>query len=201
MTAQARLVVELAVGAVFLLAFASKLPHPWRFALGAADYEVLPRPLALAFGVLLIPMEGFVAASHLSGWRLGWGALLGLALLAAFAVAVAVNLRRGRGLPCHCLDGRGDETLSARSLARLVLLLAGELFLVCDPELLARPDRLVHPEQAATLPDLGLAALWATGVLLAASWLLRADEIAALRRTGCATCGMEAPAIPGQGGH
>jgi len=195
-----RLVVELAVGVVFLLACLSKLPQPRRFALGVADYEILPRPLALAFGFLLIPLEGFVAIAHLSGWQLGRAVPVGLALLAAFAVAVAVNLRRGRGLPCHCLDGRGDETLSARSLARLGLLLAGELFLAFDPELPARPTRLVHPDQAATLTDLGLAAVWATAVLLIASWLLSADEIFALRRAACKTCGPAPPVLTGPGG-
>jgi hypothetical protein len=190
----ARLVAQLALGLVFLLSSLSKLRHPAAFLRGVAEYEVLPVPLAFAFGALLIPVEVFLAAAHLTGWGLGVAAPLGIAVLLAFTTAVAVNLRRNRDLLCHCFDSLSGERLSARSLAQLALLLAAELLVLGGVAPLAPSHRLVYPQQLASLGDLALAALWASFCLLAGLWLLRADEVVQLfRRHRCKTCS-EAPA-------
>ncbi|MBW8875572.1 MAG: hypothetical protein JF614_11470 [Acidobacteria bacterium] len=188
----ARLVAQLALGLVFLLSALGKLRHPAAFLRGVAEYEVLPVPLAYAFGALLIPVEAFLAAAHLTGWGLGLAVPFGIAVLLAFTTAVAVNLRRNRDLLCHCFDSLGGERVSARSVVQLVLLLGAELFLLGGAAPLTH--RLVYPQRVASLGDLALAVLWAIFSLLAGLWLLRADEVVQLfHRHRCKTCS-EAPA-------
>jgi len=47
-----------------------------------------------------------------------WGSLGALALLAAFCVAIGVNLRRGRAPDCHCFGQLHSEPVSAKTLVR-----------------------------------------------------------------------------------
>jgi hypothetical protein len=185
---ETRLVVQLAVGLVFLLSASGKLLRPAEFARGVADYQILPESLSFGVGLMLIPVEIFLASAHLSGWLL-WAAVpLGLATLASFAIAVGVNLKRGRALPCHCFGGQGGETISGRTLARLLLLCAGELLLFVDP---APSGRLTYPDRVDSFAELGLALFWATLLLIAGLWLLSTPEVVALLRR-CATCGARA---------
>ena len=184
----ARLVAQLALGVVFLAAAAGKLRRPAVFLEGVVDYEILPRPLAYAFGVVVIPVEAFLAVSHLTGWALGLAMPLALILLLSFAAAVGINLRRDRDLLCHCFDGVHGERISRRSLIQLLLLVAAEAFVLGD---LAWPDlnRTVYQGQVATLPELALALPWIVFVLVAASWLLRVDDVVTLFRTHrCSSC-------------
>jgi hypothetical protein len=181
----ARLVVQLALGLVFLLSTAGKLRHPAAFVRGVAEFEILPASLAYAFGVLLIPAEAFLAAAHLAGWGMAVAVPLGTAVLLAFLVAVAVNLRRNRDLLCHCFDSLGGERVSVRSAAQLLLLLSGELFLLASAA--GRGGGSILRERS--LEELALAGFWAAFCLLGGLWLLRADEVWALFRPyRCKTC-------------
>ena len=183
----ARLVVQLALGLVFLLSAAGKLRRPAAFLRGVAEYEVLPLPLAYAFGALLIPVEAFLAAAHLTGWGLAVAVPLAVAMLLAFTAAVGINLRRRRDLLCLCFDSLGGERVSGRSVAQLLLLVAGELFLLGAVRLGGRPSLVA--ERVGSVEELGLAACWALFCLLAGQWLLRADEVYALFRPyRCKTC-------------
>jgi len=177
----ARLVLQLALGGVFLVSSAGKLRHPTAFLRGVAEYEILPTPLAYAFGAALIPAELFVAVALLSGFAVGIALPLATALLLVFGVAVAINLRRERDLLCHCFGSLGGERLSARSLVQLSLMVGVGLFVWSggggSVRALAGPDDAIA---AATL---------ALGCLLAGLWLLHADEVVRLYRRACRTCG------------
>ncbi|HYO12038.1 MAG TPA: MauE/DoxX family redox-associated membrane protein [Thermoanaerobaculia bacterium] len=184
----ARLVVQLTLGLVFLLSAAGKLRRPAAFLRGVAEFEILPAPLAYAFGAFLIPVEGFLAVAHLTGWGLGVAAPLGVVTLLAFAAGVGINLRRNRDLLCHCFDSLRGERVSARSLAQIVLLMAGELLVLSEAPFGAL-HRPVIPDRVATLEDLAFAMTWAVFCLLASLWILRVDEVVALFRTPhCKTC-------------
>jgi hypothetical protein len=184
---ETRLVVQLAIGLVFLLSATGKVLHPISFARGVADYQILPESLAFGVGLLLIPLEAFLAVSHLSGWLLAFAAPTGLALLAVFGIAVAVNLKRGRALPCYCFGDQSGETISGRTLARLLLLFAGELLVLSDPAL-STAGRLTYPARVNNFAELGLAFFWATFLLIVAIWLLSLTDLLALLRR-CRTCG------------
>jgi Methylamine utilisation protein MauE len=175
-----RLVLQLALGGVFLVSSLGKARRPLAFLSGVAEYRILPIPLAYAFGAVLIPAEAFVALALLSGLAVAVALPLATGLLLVFSAAVAINLRRHRDMLCHCYGSLGGERLSARSLVQLALLIGVGLFVWSggggSVRLLAAPvDALV-------------AAGWALASLMAGLWLLHADEVVRLYRPGCKAC-------------
>jgi len=176
----ARLVLQLALGGVFLVSSVGKARHPLAFVRGVADYEILPVPVAYAFGAALIPAEAFVALALLSGWAAGVALPLAIGLLLVFGAAVALNLRRHRDMLCHCYGSLGGERLSPRSLVQLALLIGAGLFVWSAGGGSVR--RLASPEDAVVALGLALACL------LAGLWLLHADEVVHLFRKVCRTC-------------
>lgn len=184
--------VQLALGLVFLASTVGKLRAPSAFARGVASYDVLPRALAVPAGYALIPLEAWLAFAHLTGLGLRYGALLGALTLCAFAAGVAVNLRRGRGLPCFCFSARGGELLSARTLARLGLLLAGECLLLADPALWgAAPSLVLFPGRLASAGELAYALLLAAGTLSLGFWVLSLPDLIYMVK-GCEACARDA---------
>lgn len=176
-----RLVLQLALGGVFLVSSLGKARRPLAFLTGVAEYRILPIPLAYAFGAMLIPAEAFVALALLSGLAVSVALPLAAGLLLVFTAAVAVNLRRHRDMLCHCYGSRGGERLSARSLVQLALLIGVALFVWSGG---GASVRLV-----AAPVDALVAAGWALTCLMAGLWLLHADEVARLYRPGCRACG------------
>jgi hypothetical protein len=86
------------------------------------EYRVAPRGMGILASWVLPPLQG-VAAVALLAWP-GPGALLGLALLALFTGALAVNLRRGRlDIDCGC-GGADGQQISAGLVLRNLLLMA-----------------------------------------------------------------------------
>jgi Methylamine utilisation protein MauE len=180
-----RLVMQLAIGIVFLLSTPSKLVDPRGFARGVTSHQVLPKSVAYGVGLLLIPLEIFLAVSHLSGWLLSVAVPIGLVTIGSFATAVAINLKRGRILPCYCFGSL--ETISGRTLARSLLLFVGEFLLLVDPSLF-NTSQVIYPKRIAGFSALCLALFWATFVLVAGSWLLRMTSVVELFRPWV-TCG------------
>ena len=175
------LVVQLAVGLVFLLSVAGKLMNPRDFVRGVVEYQVLPDRLSYSVGLLLIPTEILLAAVHLSGRLLPFGALLGVAVLACFAAGVAVNLKRGRSLPCYCFGNSKGDVISGRTLARLILLMVGETLLLADFAL-SRANNPVNLDRVHDVSEFSMAFLSAIFLLIFGSWLLNAADVVELLR-------------------
>lgn len=178
MIAKILLVVQLAIGTVLLLASVGKWRNPMGFAHGIADYEILPDRLSAAFGLLLIPVETWLAFSHLTGWWISLAAPLGLVMFASFSVAIAINLARGRALPCYCFGDGGSETISVQTLGRLLLLLVGEGLLFLSPG----PRGLVY-HQLATLRELGFSLFWMALLMITVMWILALTDLFELLRS------------------
>jgi Methylamine utilisation protein MauE len=121
--------LQLGLGVVLLLAAVPKLRRPAAFADTVRDYRVLPPGLAPAAASVLIAAESLLAASLLTGVLATAAPPLTIALLLCFLAAVGINLRRGRRVPCGCF-GETSQALSARTLARLALLLAAAALLL-----------------------------------------------------------------------
>jgi Methylamine utilisation protein MauE len=189
MVAKVSLIVQLAIGIVFLLSALAKAQDPRGFARGVVEYRILPSSLAYGVGLVLLPLEGFLFLSHLTGWLLGLAVPLGLLLLLAFALAVGVNLGRGRVLPCYCFGSRaqGGEMLSGRTLARLLLLLSGEAFLLVEVVMHNHSRAAIYSLHVGSLYQFSLAFFWASFVLLAGSWLLGLMDLVNLF-TVCTAC-------------
>ena len=184
----ARLIAQLALGGVFLASTVGKLRSPAAFVRGVAEYGILPAPLAHALGILLIPVEAFLALAYLGGWQLTAALPLGVAALLVFALAVAITLVRNRDIRCHCFGSLADQRVSGRSLAQLALLVAVALFVWSGGGASGWP--------MAESTDAVLALTWALLLLLASVWLLRADEVVQLfRRRRCKTCSRPPDAV------
>jgi hypothetical protein len=176
----ARLVLQLALGGVFLLSSVGKARRPMAFLRGVADYEIIPVPVAYAFGAVLIPAEAFVALSLLSGLAVPVALPLATLLLLIFGTAVAINLQRHRDMLCHCYGSLAGDRLSGRSFVQLALLIGAGLFVWSGG---GESIRLIAtPEDALAVLALALACL------LVGLWLLHADEVVQLFRKVCKTC-------------
>jgi hypothetical protein len=114
-----------AVGLVFILAGVQKAMH-WRILPGViANYRLLPRWAAGPAASLLPPAELILAILLLSAQLRPWPALAAIVLLALFAAAMAINIRRGRGhIDCGCGESFLRQTLSWTLVARNGLLVA-----------------------------------------------------------------------------
>jgi hypothetical protein len=113
------------VGLVFLVAATQKAGH-WRILFGVvANYRLLPRMMVVPAAALLPPLEMAVGLLLQSAMALPWTLLAAALLLALFAVAMAINLRRGRGfIDCGCGQSFLKQTLSWSLVARNAVLAA-----------------------------------------------------------------------------
>lgn len=124
------------VGLVFLLAAAQKAGH-WRILSGViANYRLLPRAMVAPAAALLPPLEMLVAILLLGALAMPWAALASIALLALFATAMAINLKRGRDqIDCGCGESFLKQSLRWTLVIRNAVLAALLLpsFIVTDP--------------------------------------------------------------------
>jgi hypothetical protein len=165
------LVVQLAIGVVFLLSSGGKLRDRGSFINGLAAYRIVPASWVKMIGLFIIGLESFLAAAHLTGHLLRLALPVGLGLIATFGVAVAVNIKRDRALPCYCF-GDSASIISGATLIRLGFLAAGEMFLLE----LYQP---VYPLRMAPA-DLGFAFFWSILLLVASLWLFALGDVARL---------------------
>jgi hypothetical protein len=121
--------VQLSLGIVFLLSAIPKLRHPLAFARDVAAYDILPAKLSYPLAFALIPLEALMAFAFLTGWLMDVALPLAAFVLVTFLIAVGINLRRGRTIPCGCF-GDTSEVISARTAVRLLLLLFAIALLV-----------------------------------------------------------------------
>lgn len=90
------------IGCVFLMAALPKLFGRRQFAQAVANYQLLPDRLVHPIAAWLPRLELVCGACLLLGIAVKQVAAVAGILLGAFAVAVAVNLIRGREIDCGC---------------------------------------------------------------------------------------------------
>ena len=112
---------------VFAGAVGGKISHRHELAGVVANYRLLPERLAAPAAWMAAGLECLAALSLVSGVRLAAGAALSVALLGGFAIAMSVNLARGRReIDCGCFQSglrqRLSRALVVRNLVLAVLL-------------------------------------------------------------------------------
>ncbi|HMA52551.1 MAG TPA: MauE/DoxX family redox-associated membrane protein [Magnetospirillaceae bacterium] len=114
------------VGLIFLAAAWGKLRHRLEFQGVVANYKLLPDALVAPFALILPPLEAVVGALLPTGFFSPWAELTAAGLLAVFAAAMALNIRRGRtDIDCGCFQSALKQTLGWTLVARnAVLVLA-----------------------------------------------------------------------------
>jgi hypothetical protein len=121
-------VARLSMAAIFLLAALHAMRDWPAYSATVINYRVAPGRVAL-FASWVLPVLQLATAILLLAWAAA-GAILGLALLAVFTAAIAINLRRGRmEIDCGCGGADGQQIsrglLVRNAVLMLVLLPAG----------------------------------------------------------------------------
>jgi hypothetical protein len=138
---------------VFAAAIGGKIEHRHELAGVVANYRLLPERLAAPVAWLLVGLECLAALSLISGVRLAAGTALAISLLGGFALAMAINLARGRReIDCGCFQSGLRQRLSAALVARNVILA------ICLTPLLATAGAGLRPLQWVDGLGAGLAA-------------------------------------------
>lgn len=110
---------------VFGFAVVGKVRHHDEFVGVVANYRILPERLAAPGAWLVVILEGFVVLSLLSGVQLSAGAACAVLLLLGFAVAMTINLMRGRtSIDCGCFQSALRQYLSPALVLRNIVLAA-----------------------------------------------------------------------------
>jgi hypothetical protein len=110
---------------VFATAVVGKVRHRHELAGVVANYRLLPERLAAPAAWAIVGLECMTALSLVSGALLAGGAALAIVLLGGFALAMAVNLARGRReIDCGCFQSGLRQRLSAALVARNLILAA-----------------------------------------------------------------------------
>jgi uncharacterized membrane protein YphA (DoxX/SURF4 family) len=100
---------QIAVGGVLAWAALAKLGDPGGLADDVRRFQLLPEHAANLVAIVLPWVELAAAAALLTGLRARGGAVLAVALLATFTVAVGAAIARGLDFRCGCF-GTADAT-------------------------------------------------------------------------------------------
>ena len=135
----------LGIALLFGIAAGHKLADRERFLAVLGNYDLVPARLVPLAGMAIVAAEVGAALLLVLPPVRTPGAYLSVALLAAYALAIAINLLRGRTrIDCGCLGfGRHDRiawTMVARNLVLIALALA--LLLPASPRRLVAFDVL-----------------------------------------------------------
>jgi uncharacterized membrane protein YphA (DoxX/SURF4 family) len=117
------LAIRILVSLVFLTAAYGKLRHGMPFQGVVANYRLLPDAMVAPAAYLIPPVELLLGATLLLGLAFPWPELGAAALLLLFALAMGINLRRGRRhIDCGCFQSALKQTLSWTLVMRNVVL-------------------------------------------------------------------------------
>ena len=116
--------MQVALGLVLLVFALGKLRDPSALVTGALRYQILSPTIVRPAATLLPFAELALAVALLLGIAARLTGLATAALFIAFTFAVAVNLYRGRTIPCHCFSASATDRIGPLSLVRLLFLLA-----------------------------------------------------------------------------
>lgn len=137
------LLIRFALGTMFLAAGASKLSDLGEFADAIKLYRIIPGATAGAVAKGISVTEVVLGTVLIVGLGIPYASVVGSALLVVFALAMAVNLIRGRRIPCGCK--RESEPIQIKHILRNVLAVAALLLLATLPTHDWAIDALVQP--------------------------------------------------------
>ncbi len=113
---------------VFGMAALGKLHHRDELVGVVANYRLVPEPLVRVVAWLVVALETVVVLSLATGVGLAAGAGLAVVLLCGFALAMTINLARGRQeIDCGCFQSALRQRLSVPLIVRNLVLTAAIL--------------------------------------------------------------------------
>jgi hypothetical protein len=127
-------VARLVLAAVFATAAASKLAEAGPFEGIVRNYRILPEPLVAPFARALPFVEAAAAVALLFEPARSAAAVVCAALLGAFALAMAINILRGRTeIDCGCFVGHSRQRIGWRLVLRNIVLLGVSALALATP--------------------------------------------------------------------
>jgi Methylamine utilisation protein MauE len=184
MSPESTIVLQLAIGIVFVLSSAPKIRRPIEFARAMTGYGVIPSAWSLPVAIAIVSCEACIALAHLSGVLLQPAIVLCIALLLVLLLTVLRVLRRGTAVRCACF-GSAAEVVSGRTLARVLLLLGAEMLLWFGTQAAA-------PRAELRLEQIIGGAMVAVLYLTLLSWLFAVPDFRVLlRRAGWSSSGKD----------
>jgi Methylamine utilisation protein MauE len=124
---QIHVAIRTLIALVFLSAAVGKLRHFVVFQGVLGNYRLLPQVWVAPAAHILPPLEAAIAAGLLCGWASPYPQAAAMILLSLFALAMGINLLRGRrNIDCGCFQSAFRQQLSWILVLRnsvLVLLL------------------------------------------------------------------------------
>lgn len=127
------LVLRYVLATALIAAGTPKFHNSSAFVQGVIQYDVLPAGLARWYGRLLPLFEVSTGVFLFLGVEIHASAALSAAILLSFAVAVSVNIARGRRIPCFCFGTDPSRELGWQTLTRILILLSLAVILLKLP--------------------------------------------------------------------
>ncbi len=122
-----QLLLRLVLGGLLLLAGVTKLRDRAAFREAVADYDVLLGSLERPFAAVVPGAETLLGLLLLLGLGTRVAALLAAPLFLSFAIAIGVNVWRGRSFDCHCFGSAQREGIGPVALLRSTALVLASL--------------------------------------------------------------------------
>lgn len=117
-----QLFLRFVLGGLLVLAGVTKLVDREGSRTAVSDYEVLPEAIERPFSALLPWIELSLGMLLLVGLGMTAAAALAAPLFASFAIAIGINMARGRHFDCHCFGSVHNDQIGWSALLRATLL-------------------------------------------------------------------------------
>ena len=120
---QVQVAIRTLIALMFLSGAVGKARHFTAFQGVLGNYRLLPQFLLVPAAIILPPLEAATAAGLLLGWAAPWPAVAAMILLTLFALAMGINILRGRhDIDCGCFQTALKQHLSWMLVVRNALL-------------------------------------------------------------------------------
>lgn len=116
------MISRLIVGGVFLFSGISKVLDKNSIANHIFDYQLLSPTASALMSPVIVILEIVLASLLIVGFAIQEDSLIAALLLISFSLGIAINLKRGRIIDCHCF-GKIKEPISSTLILRNLLII------------------------------------------------------------------------------
>jgi len=145
-------IFRLAVGIVFLISGAGKLPERALFIEKVEEFDLLPRTLAHFYGNVLPWVEIAIGALLIVGLLSRFAAVLAMLSSLSFIIANSVVLYRGLNLECGCFGDAAVLQTRDALIIDCVMLIVAFLIVIHKEEFLSL-DSLIFRRKKTVTPS------------------------------------------------
>ena len=146
--------VQIALGAIFIIAALPKIVDPPSFAHMIYNYKILPGALVNISALMMPWIELLCGVALVIGvWKRSSAAII-TAMLVVFIIAISINLARGNAIDCGCFGGGPPKSAEERLYDMKVVIVRDIAMLIMCAQLFwawATRDRALEGTAGGTL--------------------------------------------------